>query len=1466
MDMGTLDLYTAKLETTDYGQVFQKIIRKEGFSQNIIESYNDDVLRRIPQLIENSPPLETKVGKIYFKNVRILKPRWEVGGKVEDLTPQKSRERTIPYFGEIVGDVVHIKNNSGVVINGVMVGGEASEIPEIETDVNLGAVPIMLGSEKCHLYNKSPAEKMELYKECFNDPLGYFIIQSERVIVNQDQLRMLNFLIYPIGTKKVPGGVITCPTPQGSTQTEVLVGKYQRIQVAVQHMRQKIGGDGLALFAVFRLLGWSMENAMRWILFFIPEQYRVNAQYILQSSIEEYKVMSNQDDFDYLLETVFALRRKLPSSTNVTKDVIIPHMERDLLSHIDGKDQKLLHLAMYSARVIEYMMEVRKMDDRDSYSNKLVISPGSSIYSLFSKIWTNFLKEITDIRDDSRISSIVNRIKSKSTEIKEQLIKAFGPNAWGSKITRKKENITESLKRDTPLAVYSQIGKINIRQSRQSKIPEVRMPHPSQIGFICCYETPEGDTIGLVKNFAVTGQISLNRDPVSIINIIRNDSEIQKHFSYDAREDWYVITVNSIIQGWCDPVPTVNLLKKYRSQGLIGKDVCLFNNKNIRCVEIFCEGGRLVRPLFTISDGELNIDKKNLWNASIDELIANQCIEYIDAKEQEWLLICEKVDTIRMYNSLKRKLNELNKKSKSAKVKEDIENIKAELSEYVEYTHCEIDPVAMFGIAGNLVPQAHRQAGPRTSYQCVEENTLIMLKNGIQKPIKEILKDDIVLTVDPVTHEVTKTGISNHFIIDSNVKGGKVYKLTSEDNREIIATFDHPFLTNEGWVELEKIDKDIHTVAVFEINKQVTFVKIREIIEVESCMVADFTTDSENHSFIANGFVTHNCAMGRQALTQYHSNEQFRFDASYKMMHYPSKSLFQTDLQDTAGLNLMSNGQTLQVAIMAHPDNAEDGIILKEEAVKYGNRLDICKKMTTKMAALRNSGEDYIEEFAKPPIEPGQDYKYHAIDDNGIPRLDAYIRAPTNDRQGDCIIGKVRKYQKGTPTIPAGTIKNVSEFVGTGEEGYIDRVLITINQDKNMVVKVKIRQNRKYIPGDKIACLTSDHQVLTKNRGWINVTDVTLNDEVATLAPNHETQYYKPTAIHHSCYAGQMYKIKNDLIDTTITPNHRVYYSRDMKSWNFDTISNVAKLGIIFFKNRDGNVRIFQEEIEKIEYEGSVHCLTVENGVFLTRRDGKMYWTGNSRYSQKGTISRIIPARQLPRVASGPNKGMVPDIIINPHSQPSRMTINMILELLVSKAASIEGRYINATTFREFQNELNRAQNVLQDYGLDPGGKEDMEFPNGRPIRMKIFMAPCFYQALRHHVVDKIQMRSRKAVKPETRQPVSGRKNEGGLKVGEMERDALISHGSSALLRERLCDVSDVYNLPICKKCGVIAITNHVDKIYKCSLCEGSEIGVIRIPYVVKLLMFYLNAANIHLSFKVHEVMTETRFEEKFLI
>jgi DNA-directed RNA polymerase beta subunit len=255
----------------------------------------------------------------------------------------------------------------------------------------------------------------------------------------------------------------------------------------------------------------------------------------------------------------------------------------------------------------------------------------------------------------------------------------------------------------------------------------------------------------------------------------------------------------------------------------------------------------------------------------------------------------------------------------------------------------------------------------------------------------------------------------------------------------------------------------------------------------------------------------------------------------------------------------------------------------------------------------------------------------------------------------------------------------------------------------------------------------------------------------------------------------------------------------------------------------------------------------------------------------------------LPRIASGPNKGVVPDIFINPHGQPSRMTLNKIIEIRATKAAAIKGTFFNSTTFRRgisegFNTEMYPGEflikKTLEDYGLDTSGKEEFEIPltdgSMMPLSNKIFFGLCHYQALRHHVSDKIQMRARQGVKANTRQPVSGRSKEGGLRVGEMERDALISHGGSALLRERLCDVSDAYTLPICSVCGVIAITDHVNNVYSCGVCgptANPKIGTIRIPYVVKLLLFYLNACGIHMTFQTKNALPDNgRMEENFLL
>jgi DNA-directed RNA polymerase beta subunit len=1301
MDSGTVNLYDAGLKTTSYGNLFQKIVHKDGFAANIIDNYNNE-LDRIADAIATEK-IVTREGTLTFSNVRFKSPTIKIAGKEVPLTPMNAREYSNRYYAEIYADITYTLNP--VIINDVSVYPEHRQIVETSPDFLIGFIPVMIGSKYCHLHNKTPAEKMQM-GECFTDIFGYFFIHSERIIINQEILRLSTFLIWEQDTNII--GNITCPTAQGTTLTKLIVTKNNAIMVYLTHLAKRKNPPFPPLFAIYKLFDMEIEEAIENILSFIDEKYYDDVLFQLEATKAEYiTLMAGNDTKDVLTTKLLERRRDLDS--RVTNEQNIIDIQTDLFPHILDNEQKLLHLSLYTARILEYMIGVRKIDDRDSYGNKKIETAGSKLAQLFKSIWFEQLNMITQkAQDVHSLLEIKNLILAN--KIKDEITNAFGPNSWGTKSMRKKENITESLKRDTPIAVISQVQKINVPVSRRAAIPKLRMPHGSGLGYVDPFDTPEGEGTGLVRNLASTCYISLEKDPGLFYEFCGTNEKMKKYVFSTRYQNTVPLLVNGVIRYWCIPEKSSTLIKKFKNENLYYKDACIFYNKRDNCLEFSCNGGRPVRPLFAVNKNcELTIDVKKMWDAEIDDLIKEQCIEYIDAREQEWIYLAESIDYV---YQRKEWLNDLTK----TKDENKINILKQYLQETIPYEYCEIDPTAMFSISSSIIPQANRQAGPRTSYQCVEYTTLVTMKDGTVKQIKDVENGEDVITVNPVTKETEFSKIHSHFIVDSMVKGNPVYKINT-DNKSIIATDDHQFLTSKGWKELREISLG-ENVAIYDENR-VIFNEVISIVEVEHCMVSDFTTESNNHSFIANGFVTHNCGMNRQALTQYHSNEYRRFDTSYKMLYYPKKALFQTDMQDTAGINLMPNGLTAHVAIMAHPDNPEDSIILKEEAIEYANMFDMCKKMT--IVSKINNGDAFSERLKRPVITVGERAdRYHAIDENGIPRLDAYIN------HGDCILGKVREYRKNTSNVLAGTEENISQYAGIGDEGYIDRILITYNPgSREEIIKVKIRQNRKYQPGDKMAM----------------------------------------------------------------------------------------------------------------------------------------------RYSQKGTVSKIVPARELPMVASGPLKGMVPDLIINPHSLPSRMTINCILEFLVSKAASITGEFVNATTFRDFSTDIENAQQVLEDYGLDPSGKEEFILPNGRKMAVKCYFGPVYYQALRHHVVDKIQMRSRRGVNRNTRQPVSGRVNEGGLKVGEMERDALISHGASALLRERLCDVSDVYNLPVCK-CGVIAITNHEEKLYKCTVCgPNAKIGVIRIPYVVKLLLHWLNGAGIHMKFKVGEVVSIAgRPEEKYLL
>lgn len=240
-----------------------------------------------------------------------------------------------------------------------------------------------------------------------------------------------------------------------------------------------------------------------------------------------------------------------------------------------------------------------------------------------------------------------------------------------------------------------------------------------------------------------------------------------------------------------------------------------------------------------------------------------------------------------------------------------------------------------------------------------------------------------------------------------------------------------------------------------------------------------------------------------------------------------------------------------------------------------------------------------------------------------------------------------------------------------------------------------------------------------------------------------------------------------------------------------------------------------------------------------------------SRFSQKGTFGIVLPANKLPRIASGPNKGVVPDFFVNPHSIPSRMTQGWMIEMLCTKAVIYTGERIDASPFVGIP--VKKFQDTLSNLGFDRLGDEDMMHPDGTKFDTKIFVGACAYQCLKHHVIDKLQKRDvGNKLHPLTHQPVGGRFNEGGLKFGEMEHDAVVSHGTSAITSDRLMESSDKYRAVICRNCGVMAVSDFTPARTRCQYCAKNDFVLVEIPYILQLInrMFIGIGMIIHFRFE----------------
>ena len=255
-----------------------------------------------------------------------------------------------------------------------------------------------------------------------------------------------------------------------------------------------------------------------------------------------------------------------------------------------------------------------------------------------------------------------------------------------------------------------------------------------------------------------------------------------------------------------------------------------------------------------------------------------------------------------------------------------------------------------------------------------------------------------------------------------------------------------------------------------------------------------------------------------------------------------------------------------------------------------------------------------------------------------------------------------------------------------------------------------------------------------------------------------------------------------------------------------------------------------------------------------------------SRAGQKGTLGLIIPEKDMPFAPDGTR----PDLIINPHAIPSRMTIGQIVESLFGKACTIYGGFGDCTAFQVKGSNYDTYGPMLTKAGFHSSGKQLMyNGMTGMQIEADIYMGPTYYMRLKHMVKDKINYRARGPNTNLTRQPVQGRANDGGLRIGEMERDGVLAHGMSYFLNESFMVRGDEYhNVAVCNKTGAIAVYNNSKNLFFSLFSDGpisfhtnpdgsqnvknvSKFGrsfsILRVPYALKLLIQELEVLNIQM-------------------
>lgn len=1542
----TIDTYSWDVidKFFDYNRGYQLI-------KHQIESYNDFILRKLEQILEGFNPIDIQhiydpeLDKFkYVLNIEITNPIlakpviYEKDGSTKVMTPNDARLRNFTYSSQLSVDV-DITTKT-LILEGENKGSYLIENKKI-TGVLLGKIPIMVKSNYCVLKNVHLGQ--ECGNECKYDFGGYFIVNgNEKVVISQDRIsenKTYVFLNNKVSTyshvaeirsvQENKLGVPKITTLKLSSKGNQF-GRY--IRANIHHVKNDI-----PLFILFKALGLNNDKE---ILTYIVQDLddpigKLIANELIGCIEEANSIHCPKDAIEYLSKylNITGYPKEILTNRIHRYGIIRSVLEKEFLPHV-GKDfaKKALYLGYMVNKLIRCYLGLTEFDDRDSYINKKVDTPGVLMANLFRQYYGKVIKDMKNMvqkeinsgcwKATNKFINVINKVNIskiiKSTIIDSGMRYALATGNWGIKSNKNKQGVAQVLNRLTYNSMISHLRRINTPIEKSGKLVQPRKLHSTQWGIICPAETPEGASVGLVKNLAVAAGITIASNSTNVREIIETLGVIyfkHENVALFHRQNTKIVINGDIIGIHENPKELYNKLITFKRSGIINPYTSIVWSIHENELRICTEGGRCVRPLYAVYR-DINNTEKTTYIKPIDkswdwnDIMREGIVEYLDVEEANTL-------------ALAMNYKDLFKGQKGASLP-------------VKYTHLEIHPSLILGAIASCIPFADHNQAPRVAYQSSMAkqalgvyatnfrhrfDTMGHVLDYPQKPLvstkvsQYVNKDSLPCGINAIVAIATYTGfnqedsiIMSKSAVDRGLFQSTYFRTYKEQNNKNHSNGEEEYFTKpEDGIRVnkpynyEKLNDDGFV-------PENTFVQTGDIIigKCMPCKNGSNITCKDNSIPLKNnekGFVDKNCYNDkyftningdgynfckvrlRSIRTPTIGDKFACYTPDHEVltksgwiainnltMEHEVASLVgnalvyqkPSALQEYNFKGQLYNVETNQVSLtvtnnhrMYVSHRGERKYNLEEAKDVYRKRLYYKKNVDVWEPELNDPNipkeliieNGKIVKFRFPSCEDkGKVFEEYIVNINdwllffGIWLAEGYVASNNNGIRFAANKGRVKK-----------VLDEVCENMGLNISKIVDKVEDNSPHSWRIYNRPMMKYMEKYSVGAINKELPSWVYYLSREQSKLIIRGMCLGDGYIMKMCKNETWRYGTSSSKladgfqmlclHAGYSSNKC-LKEEKGSSHIGPNNKKI-TLNANAWQLSVIEKQNEPIVNkYLKQSDQSGAIDSW----IDYEGKVYCCTVPkgDGVIYVRKNGKPVWCGQSRSAQKGTCGIMYNQEDMPFTKDG----IVPDIIMNPHAIPSRMTMGQLMECIMGKACTAMGTYGDSTPFTDIS--VENITSVLEEHGMERYGNEILyNSRTGEQISTEIFIGPTYYQRLKHMTVDKLHSRSQNGpIVLLTRQPAEGRARDGGLRLGEMEIECAWAHGTQQFLKERFMECSDNYRVFICKNCGLMANVNPDRNIYMCKACKNNtNFAEIRIPYACKLLFHEIQTMGIGARF-----------------